>query len=53
MSIEFKIIPSIATPQITPNIVQPVAVSYSLRVHSENGVYEPAINKNIEQWSNT
>ena len=34
-------------------MTQPDAVSYSLIVHNANGVYEPAISKNIEQWSNT
>ena len=46
-------IPNIATNQITPNMVQPNAVLYSLKVHNANGVYDPAINKYIEQWSNT
>ena len=36
-----------------PKIVQPVAVSYSLKVQRANGVYEPAISKNIVQWSST
>ena len=52
-SIAFRTIPKIAIAQITPNIVQPVATSYSLNVHSAKGVYEPAISKNIVQWSNT
>ena len=52
-SIAFNTIPKIAIAHIIPNIVQPVAVSYSLKVHNANGVYEPAINKNIVQWSNT
>ena len=30
-----------------PNILHPHAVLYSLSVHKQNGVYEPAINKNI------
>ena len=42
-----------ATNQITPNMVQPNAVLYSRKVHNANGVYEPASNKYIEQWSNT
>ena len=45
-------IPNIANPQKIPNIVQPKADEYSLSVHNANGVYEPAINTNIAQWSN-
>ena len=53
MSIEFNAIPSIAIAHIIPKIVHPSAVLYSLNVHRQNGVYDPAISKNIEQWSNT
>ena len=52
MSIEFSVIPKIAIAHIMPNILHPSAVLYSLKVTKQNGVYEPAINKNIEQWSN-
>lgn len=48
-SIAFKIIPKIAIAHIIPKIVQPVEVLYSLNVQRANGVYEPAISKNIVQ----
>ena len=52
-SIAFSTIPNIAIAHIMPKITQPVAVSYSLKVQSANGVYDPAINKKIVQWSIT
>ena len=49
----FNIIPIIASAQITPNIVHASIVDTCIIVTSANGVYEPAISKNIEQWSST
>lgn len=44
----FKIMPKIATPQFTPNILHPQA---PLNTKREIGVYEPAIRIYIEAWS--
>ena len=49
MKNSLKNIPRIANPQIIPKIVQPHPVPRSGR--RVIGVYDPAINKKIEEWS--